>query len=120
MKYIESWNLNKLIQQKPKFKWWVIENFINEKVHYSNGTLGIKWVNEKKGFIKEWFSSKEDIRTYVVLISWKAKIIFPDTWEEIVMSKQGDYIYFSTQYSNHTTYILEDCVMIAVRWKEIT
>jgi hypothetical protein len=119
MNKIEHWNLNDEIKDKPETRGWVIDNFIQEKSHYYNWSLGIKWVNEKKWFIKEWFSSKKDIRTYAILISWKAKITFPDTWEVVELSSVGDYVYFSTTYSDHITTMLEDTVMVAVRWKEL-
>ncbi len=118
MNKIDFGNLNDKVKNIPEIKGWVIDNFIQEKTHYYNGSLGIKWVNEKKWFIKEWFSSREDIRTYAILISWKAKITFPDTWETVELSNQWDYVYFSSAYSDHTTIMLEDTVMLAVRWKE--
>lgn len=119
MKAIENWNLNDLIQKNPESKGWVLENFIREKANFKNGTLGIKWINEKKWFIKSWFSSQDDVRTFVILISGEMLIELTNTWEKIDLKEEWDYLYFSTSYSDHTTTMLKDTVATAVRWKEI-
>lgn len=118
MKKILHWNLDSLIEETPESQWWFLGSFMNSNPNFLSNTVELKWVTKKKWFIKPWLSSKEHLRTYCVLISGKMKVTFHDINEEVVLEKTWDYVYFDTHHSDHSSCVLEDCVLLAIRWKE--
>ncbi|MDA9128905.1 hypothetical protein N9J72_00315 [Candidatus Gracilibacteria bacterium] len=118
MKKILSGNLDRLIEETPQTRGWFLGKFMQDNPDYLSQKIEIKWVNEKRGHVKPGLSSSKNLKTYAILVSGKMKVCFNNTQEEVLLEKQGDYVYFDTSYSDHTSYVLEDCTLLAIRWEE--
>lgn len=118
MKHTLSWNLHTQIQKHPETWGWFIGSFMEKFPEFLSQKIEIKWISRKKWEIKPGLSSPKHIKTLTILFSGKVRIDFPDTQESILLEKTWDFAFFDTSVSDHTTYILEDCIMIAVRWEE--
>lgn len=75
-----------------------------------------KWAIHKKGDVKAGSKTKKRTHTFAILIEGKFKIKFNDTQEEVILSNQGDYVYYDGSKQSHTGEALEDSIILALRW----
>lgn len=117
MQKILSWNLDEQTALHPETRGWFLGPYMKKFPELQTEKVELKWIRYEKWYIKPGLSSKKHLKTICILFSWKVRVDF-DTKESILLQDTGDFVFFDTNYSDHTTYILEDCVMIAIRWKE--
>ena len=109
-------NLNEKVEKHPQTRGWFLGNFMTFDLDFLSNDLEIKWAHHKKGEIKVGLFAQEETKTLTILISGKCVIDFPEKKKKAELSRLGDYVYYDASSSEHTDYVLEDSLMIVVRW----
>ncbi len=110
-------NLNKNFLKNNKRRGWFIGHFIN-KPFFKDEDIEIKWAIHKKGEKFNSIRSAKKSKSLSILISGKTKISFPELKKEIILSKQGDFVYWNKKVF-HTSEIIEESVFLTIRWPSL-
>ncbi len=111
-----SGNLYDKVKKEPKTKGWFIGHFIKKGSIFHTNDFEVKWGVGKKGEFKKGLSSKKSAKTIGILIRGKVSMRFPETKEEVIMSKTGDYVIYDAHEVNHEIEALKDSTIITIRW----
>ena len=95
---------------------WVMGYFMPESSPYHNEDFELQWAELKKGTKREHTKpAHKTAKTLSILGRGKHRITFTETGEEILLEKEGDYVYFDAA-TEHSWEALEDSLIISVRW----
>ena len=109
-----SGNLNNIVSKNPKTNGWFIGHFIEKPSFFNDKDIEIKWGIHKKGEKLEKIRASNNSKSLSILISGKTKISFPDLKKEIILSKQGDFVYWDKKIF-HNSEIIEDSIFLTIR-----
>lgn len=112
---IKTGNFN---EESEAYRGWIIGHFIKGKPHFQLKDFEVKWGKHKKGDHRDSLSGKDIRSSLCILIYGKELVKFPAENKEILLEKEGDYIFFSPNLP-HTWEMLEDSFIIAIRWPSI-
>lgn len=101
-----------------KHKGWIIGHFINPESVFHNGGFEVKWVEHKKGDVNEGVAVNERGRSLAILVRGKFLIKFPSEGREVLLEKEGDYVFWDAGVS-HTWYYPEDSLLVTIRWPSV-
>jgi len=101
-------------EKHPERKGWFVGNFIPALEGLHSDDIEIKWGEHKRGMLKtaEKTTSR---KTISLLIRGKIKINFTDEAKSVVLEKEGDYVFYAPE-NHHTVEVLEDSLVIVIRW----
>lgn len=117
MANIKSGNLNIEVSKNPENRGWFLGNFIKKDYFFNNNDFEIKWAVHKKGHFEEGHFAKSTAKTLVVLIKGKILTEFHNPEKKsITLSKCGDFLCYDAHEIHHNTKILEDSIVLAIRW----
>jgi len=118
MSLIKSGNLNNEVLKNPQTRGWFVGHFIGDSFGIKSDELEIKWGAHKKGETFDKIRANKNGKSLSILISGKAKISFPDEKKEVILSNQGDFVFWEAGIF-HTSKIIEDSVFLTIRWPSI-
>lgn len=95
---------------------WVMG--FNDNAAIRNADVALKWSKLKKGADKLIPYANKVSTTLGILITGQVRVYFPDTKQEVILSKEGDYIFIPPNIM-HTREVLEDSFTISLRWPAI-
>lgn len=113
---IISGNLDE--QEDPVKRGWFMGHFISEKSFFHNKDFEIRCANHKKGDKKENTVANIKSKSISILINGKCVIRFPQQNKEIILSKQGDFVFWNSKVY-HNSEVLEDSTILTIRWPSI-
>ena len=113
---IISGNLDE--QEDPVKRGWFMGHFISEKCFFHNKDFEIRCANHKKGDKKENTVANIKSKSISILINGKCVIRFPQQNKEIILSKQGDFVFWNSKVY-HNSEVLEDSTILTIRWPSI-
>lgn len=96
---------------------WVIGNFMDKQSPFCTKNFEVKWGKHKKGESKGTVT-QTNADSLAILVYGKHAIKFPSLRKEIVLEKEGDYLFFPRGV-DHTWETLEDTLMLTIRWPSI-
>jgi len=117
MEKIKSGNFNDIVKNR-KGNPWVIGHFIEEDSLLKSSDIEIKWAFHHKGDSKSKIVSNIHAKTLCFLIRGRVSLIFPDCNQNVSLKKEGDFRVWDGGV-NHTWEVLEDSLIITVRWPSI-
>jgi len=97
---------------------WVLGHFMEPGSPFQTNDLEIKWGLHRPGESKDSPGINLQAKTLAMLIRGKISIKFPDQNRELVLEKEGDYLYFDRGVS-HNWSVLEETLIITIRWLSI-
>lgn len=115
MDNIITGNFDQDIQQHPELVNWVVGYARPNDSPLRTNNVYVKWDRLKKGQKKATPTYEKTANTLGVLISGKIAQHFPGQNKTIILKIMGDYIFFGPN-TRHSWEVLEDCVIITVRW----
>ncbi len=118
MSQIETGNLNKKTLENPETRGWVLGNFIDLSLPFHSKDVEIKWGRHKKGETKDSAYVDVPTKALAILIYGKLSIKFPEQDQDIVLEKEGDYIYNEGRL-HHILNVFEDSLLITIRWPSL-
>lgn len=98
-------------------KGWIIGHFMEVNSPFCNQDFEIKWGKHKKGEVKGAII-QTNADSLAVLVYGKHLIKFPSLGKEVILEKEGDYLFFPKGV-DHTWETLEDTLMLTIRWPSI-
>ena len=114
---IRTGNLHKNSKEK---RGWVIGHFMEEETGLKTQNFEVKLAEHKKGESEERLdaSVRDKTKTLVFLIRGKYVFSFSDPNREVVLSKEGDYVFYgaSAKYIRRAE---EDSLVVVLRWPSI-
>lgn len=110
-------NLYEEEKEKPENKGWLMGHFVREP-GFRNEHVEVKWSTHKKGWAKGFAAANRSAKSLSVLISGRFILTFPDDNKEIVLSKPGDYCFWS-EGVQHSSAAPEESVVLTIRWPSI-
>jgi len=113
---IKSGNLNN--QVNSEHKGWFIGHFMEKDSIFHSDDFEIRWAVHSKGEKKSIVKANKIAKTISILIKGKIILRFPKDNNEIVLSKEGDYVYWDKNIY-HTSEIIEDSTVLTIRWPSI-
>jgi hypothetical protein len=117
MKQITSGNFKDIIVKKNG-DLWVMGHFVEEDSPFHTKDLEIKWGLHHAGESKGSIGTNTKSKTLTILIRGKVSLKFPEQNREIILEKEGDYVYYDKGVS-HNWSVLEESLTIAIRWPSI-
>lgn len=112
---IEFGNLEKKVESHNG---WVIGYFIEKTSPLHSEDIEVKYHIAKKGEENESKSVASRSRSLTILVRGKFRIHFPKQGLTYVLEKEGDFIFWDP-FIEHGWDVLEDSVLITVRWSSI-
>ena len=97
---------------------WVMGHFIDPKSPLHSKDLEIKWALHHPGESQNVTVVNKKSKTLAILIRGKTSLKFPDKKKEIILKKEGDYVYWDEGVS-HNWKVFEESLIIAIRWPSI-
>jgi hypothetical protein len=98
------------------FKKWLIGKFIPEDSLLHSDNIEVKWGKHAAGERKDAdYRTVFTGRTLGVLVHGKFMMKFPEQNREVLLVNEGDYVVWD-QAIPHTWEVLEDCLIITIRW----
>ena len=117
MNQITNGNFKDIID-KRNGNLWVLGHFMEPGSPFQTNDLEIKWGLHHPGESKDSPGINLQAKTLAMLIRGKISIKFPDQNRELVLEKEGDYLYFDRGVS-HNWSVLEETLIITIRWLSI-
>ncbi len=97
---------------------WFIGHFMPKDSEFRSEDFEIKWANCLKGWTKGVTEATKSSKTLRILISGMFRFRFPKEKKEIILKKEGDFIFFEPLiYYNSEA--LKDSVLLVIRWPSI-
>jgi hypothetical protein len=118
MNSIIKGNLNNDIKKSPEKRGWFIGHFINKNSIFYNNEFEVRWALHKKGEKKKFPAKTKTAKTISILIKGKFLIKFPKNNENIVLSNQGDYVFWDSNVY-HSSEALVDSTILTIRWPSL-
>lgn len=118
MNSIEIGNLNKLTASDPETRGWFIGQFIKEPLCFKDEDVEIKWGIHKKGELLDQIRASKKSKSLSILISGKTRISFPEQNKDLILSEQGDFVFWEAGVF-HNSEILEDSIFLTIRWPSL-
>lgn len=114
---IERGNISQKIATHPETRGWFLGHFMPEWDFFHSEDFELKWSEyPEKWKIYEGSVSSTSRKTIAILIDWKGVVLFPDTKEEVMLEKIGDYVTFDTALCRHSFKSLQETtVVLAIR-----
>ncbi len=95
---------------------WIIGSFIPDmQSPRHQKDVEIKWGVHKKGKERTKWSENNEATTVTIVVKGKEKILYED--EEIIL-REGEYL-ICPPHKPHKWIILEDAVIVTVRWPSL-
>ncbi len=113
MKPIISGNFKDIIDKK---RGWVMGHFMESNSPFKTSDFEVKWGLHHKDDSKDSSGTNTKSKTLSVLIRGKISLKFSN--EEIILDKEGDYVYWGGGIS-HTWLALEESLILTIRWPSI-
>lgn len=101
-----------------KHRSWIIGHFMEPKSPFCNQDFEIKWGKHKKGERRDTVSRDSKVDSLAILVYGKELFKFPSLGKEVLMEKEGDYLFFG-KGTGHIWEMLEDTLIITIRWPSI-
>ncbi len=108
-------NLTDELKRNPERRGWFIGHFMEPESVFKRDDFEVKWGVHPKGEKKSSVASNMVAKTVAILVRGKFSVTFPDEKEEIILSKEGDSVFFDSKI-NHFSEALEDSVVLTIRW----
>lgn len=102
----------------PKHKDWVLGHFMEEGSPFKTNAFELKWDKLKAGEKKSSLGTQKTAKTLGILVYGKFEFGFPKDRQKIILSKEGDYCFYDAGVT-HSWRILEDCLLISIRWPSL-
>lgn len=117
MEKIIKGNLN---EEGKSTRGWIFGHFKDPETPFYSNDFEVRWINFKKGESKskEQLGINEKARTLSILIRGKFFLTFPSLNKEVLLEKEGDYIFWDRQVPHNWT-VKEDCLVLVIRWPSI-
>ncbi len=100
------------------YRGWVAGHFIDKESPLCISEFEVKWGRHSKGEKKKKVAANKTAKTLAILISGKFKLEFPELGEDAVLAQEGDYVFYDAGVA-HAWEVLEDCLIINIRWPSI-
>lgn len=97
---------------------WVMGHFMEPDSSLQSNDLEIKWGLHHPGESKDSLGTNLQSKTLAILIRGKISLKFPDHNQEIVLEKEGDYVYWDRGVV-HSWSVQEESLVITIRWPSI-
>ena len=97
---------------------WFIGHFMEPGSPFYNQDFEIKWGRHKKGEHRDTVSHGREVNSLAILVYGKELVKIPSLGKEILMEKEGDYLFIG-EGIDHTWEMLEDTLVLTVRWPSI-
>ncbi len=107
---------------------WVLGHFMKEGSPFKTSAFELKWAKLKAGEKKSSLGTQKTAKTLSILVYGKFEFDFPKEslsrtsgkvrGKKIILSKEGDYCFYDAGVT-HSWRILEDCLLISIRWPSI-
>ncbi len=110
--------INGNLNDKSNSRGWFIGHFLEDNSIFKNKEFEVKWGKHPKGEKKFQVAANKIAKTIGILIEGKIELNFPKNKKKILLSKQGDFIFFDEKIF-HTFEALEDSIIIVIRWPSI-
>ena len=114
---IESGNID---EKENGQRGWFFGRLPDRELPYpwNNKHMSMKWWEAPGGSKKDGEpTAEEEDKTITILVRGKHRLFFPDTNEEFILSKEGDYVFWEPGI-RHTWEALDDNLTITFRWKD--
>ena len=98
---------------------WVIGHFMNHGTPLYNTDFEVKWGDHKKGESKENLGVNVQAKTLAILVSGKVSLKFPSHDKEFIFENRGDFVFYDKGVP-HSWSILEDSLVLTIRWPSIS
>jgi len=106
-------------ESNPQQRGWMLGSFLDPNSPLHSDAVEIKWGVFKKGEDKTVAAANRVAKSISILVKGRVNLLFPDHDTIIELKKEGDYAYWENNVF-HTSQILEDSVVITIRWPSIT
>ena len=93
-------------------------NFIEDGSPFKTDAFELQWRKLKAGEEKPALGTQKVGKTIGILVYGKFEFIFPKENKKIILKNEGDYCFYDAGVT-HTWKILEDCLLISIRWPSI-
>jgi len=117
MNQITNGNFKDIIEKRHG-NLWVMGHFMEPGSPFQTDDLEIKWGLHHPGESKNSFGTNSQAKTLAILIRGKTSLKFPDQKQEIILEKEGDYVYWDRGV-RHRWSVLEETLVITIRWPSI-
>ncbi len=114
-KHFVSGKLDDLVASQPEYRNWFIGHFVENEM-FKNPDFEVKWSNLKKGFCEMKPRMASSAQTLGILVSGKLTMTYPDIGVEETFDTPGNYWSYNGLETSHMTTVLEDTLLITVRW----
>lgn len=115
MKKLLNGSLNDL-QSQTDNRGWFIGHFIKDIPEFAVNEFEVGWGRRKKGYHDNNKMTSKSARTVTILIRGSVKYEFPQLNKSLLLSQEGEYIYFDTKDTDHTVEALKDSLVLTIRW----
>lgn len=109
-------NTYEQVQSEPEHHGWFVGHFLRNDTPLKNSHVEVKWIQRKKGVMKQNAQHSQTAHSLIILLSGKLEFTFPSTRQSHILSHQGDYLYYDASEDSHESVPLEDSVAIEIRW----
>lgn len=113
---IQTGNFPDYSGEHPENRNWVMGHFIPEGSMLHCEEVEVCWGRHPKGFKKEGSHPAFRSMTLAILVYGHFIISFPEVGREADLQKEGDYVIFDASETPHWDNVLEDSLLITVRW----
>ncbi|NCT55749.1 hypothetical protein GW755_02770 [bacterium] len=97
-------------------KGWFVGKFMPKNSPFHSEDFEVKWVERKKGEVKENKNPPENNqKTVCILIEGEMEFNFPDSNQTVVLKDKGEYLFYSPTPIHKST-ALKDSTVIVLRW----
>ncbi|MFC1790389.1 hypothetical protein ACFLZP_02825 [Patescibacteria group bacterium] len=99
---------------------WFLGHFMPKESGLKTGNVEVKWAEHKKGESSERFdiSKREKTKTLTFLVRGKYVFYFPGLKKEVVLEKEGDYIFYGAGVG-YTRRAQKDSLVVVIRWPSL-
>jgi len=117
-KEIITGNINKESRVIKKQRGWIFGCFNDKKSIFYTKDFEIKWAKHKKGEFKKITAQNNKASTFGILIYGKMLIKFPLNNKEVLLEKEGDFIFYEPKIF-HTWIAKKNSFILIIRWPSI-
>lgn len=116
MKKIITGNLDQQIDSHPETKGWFLGGFMDKYPEFLSDSVELKWARHKKNDIKPGLPATSSTKSFVILISGKFFIRYPELNQEVTLAQLGDFVFYDANQTSHEAKALEDSLLLVVRY----
>lgn len=116
MEKIITGNLDQQVSSHPETKGWFLGSFMTKYPEFLSDDVELKWARHSQGDIKPGLHATSTTKTFVILITGRFVIRFPELNQEITLTQLGDFVFYDASQTSHEAEALEDSLLLVVRY----